>query len=63
MRMVVGVSAVSLFLTNVFVLRSLEVRYLAVALAVLWVVLTVVQLAYVSRARSRMGQGQPYQSQ
>lgn len=52
-RMVIGVSAVLLALTNIFLLRSLSVSLVVLALVVLWVVVTVVQISYLARMRAR----------
>lgn len=52
-RMVVGLAAVVLALSNIFVLRSLYVSLSVLGLVVLWIVLTVFQLFYLSRARRR----------
>jgi hypothetical protein len=51
-RMVVGLCAVVLALSNFLVVRSTYVSLAVVGLVLLWIALTVVQLAYLSRARS-----------
>jgi hypothetical protein len=53
LRMVVGVSAIVLALSNVFVFESLDVRLIVVALVVLWIALTIFQLYYLARRRRR----------
>lgn len=53
-RMVVGITAVILVLTNIFILKSKYVGLVIIALIVLWVVLTVFQLYYLSRVRRRL---------
>jgi len=52
-RMVVGLAAVVLALSNLFFLESVYLRYTVLGLVVLWIVLTVFQMMYFSRARSR----------
>jgi hypothetical protein len=52
-RMVVGLSAVVLALSNLLIARTIYVSLAVLGLVVLWIVLTVVQLVYLSRARSR----------
>jgi hypothetical protein len=54
-RMVVGLAAVVLALSNFFIVESEYVRLAVVALIVLWIALTVFQLFYLSRTRSRWG--------
>ena len=50
-RMVVGLVVVLLVISNILVLRSLDVSLLVAGLLVLWVVLTVYQLFFLSRRR------------
>ncbi|MGH9920003.1 MAG: hypothetical protein ACRD6W_14200, partial [Nitrososphaerales archaeon] len=50
-RMTVGLAAVVLALTNILFVRSAYLSIAVIGLLVLWVVLTVFQLAYLSRAR------------
>ena len=52
-RMVVGLSAVVLALSNLLIARTIYVSLAVLGLVVLWIVLTVVQLVYLSKARSR----------
>ncbi len=52
-RMVVGIAVVLLILSNVFIARSMYVSLAVLGLLILFLVLTVVQLYYLSRARSR----------
>jgi hypothetical protein len=54
-RMVVGLAAVALALSNLFLVESGYVRLVIVALVVVWMVLTAFQLLYLSRMRSRWG--------
>jgi hypothetical protein len=54
-RMVVGLVAVALALSNLFLVESGYVRLVIVALVVVWIVLTAFQLLYLSRMRSRWG--------
>jgi hypothetical protein len=54
-RMVVAVAAVALALSNVLFVQSTSLRVVTVSLFVLWIALTVFQLYYLSRIRSRMG--------
>ena len=56
-RMVVGIVTILLVVANLFVLESMKVRYLVLALVILWVVLTVFEINHLSRARSRLGGG------
>ena len=51
-RMTVGLVAVVLALSNILFLRSAYLSFTVVALVIVWVVLTVFQLFYLSRARS-----------
>ena len=51
-RMVVGIAAVLLILSNIFIARSVYVSLAVLGLLILFLVLTVVQLYYLSRARS-----------
>src|ERR1017187_6580954 len=48
-RMVVGLAAVALALSNFFIVESGYVRLVIVALVVLWIALTAFQLFYLSR--------------
>lgn len=59
-RMVTGTTAIVLILVNIFLVQDLYLRYTIVALVVLWVVLSVVQIYYVSKVRSQMGRGQVF---
>jgi len=52
-RMVVGLAAVVLALWNIFFLRSLYLSFAVLGLVILWIVLTVLQLFYLARIRSR----------
>jgi len=52
-RMVVGVAAVLLALTNILLVRSLDLSLVVVSLLVLWVLLTVYQIFRFSRMRRR----------
>jgi hypothetical protein len=52
-RMVVGLAAVVLILSNIFFARSAYVSFAVLGLVVLWIALTVFQLLNLSRARSR----------
>jgi len=54
-RMIVGLTAVVLAVSNLLFLQSVYLRYSVLGLVVLWIVLTVFQLLYFSRARSRWG--------
>jgi len=54
-RMVVGLAAVVLALSNLLFLESVYLRYFVLGLVVLWIVLTVFQLMYFSRARRSWG--------
>ena len=54
-RMVVGLAAVVLALSNILFVRSAYVSLAVIGLVVLWIVLTVFQLYYLSRVRSRWG--------
>jgi len=54
-RMDIGLSAVVLALSNLLFVQSGYLRLATVGLVVLWIVLTVVQMIYLSRARSRWG--------
>ena len=50
-RMAIGLSAVVLALSNLLFVQSGYLRIAVISLVVLWVVLTVVQMVYFSRAR------------
>ena len=52
-RMVIGLAVVVLVLSNILFVESTSLRLVILGLAFLWVVLTVFQLYYLSRARSR----------
>jgi hypothetical protein len=52
-RMVVGIAVVLLILSNIFIARSMYVSLAVLGLLVLFLVLTVLQLYYLSKARSR----------
>ncbi|MDA4115345.1 MAG: hypothetical protein OK442_02165 [Thaumarchaeota archaeon] len=52
-RMAVGLVAVVLALSNILFVRSAYLSFTVVALVIVWVVLTVFQLFFLSRARSR----------
>ncbi len=54
-RMVIGLSVVVLALSNILVVRSGYVSLAVVGLLILWIVLTVAQMVYISRARRRWG--------
>jgi len=54
-RMAVGLVAVVLALSNILFVRSAYLSFAVLGLIVLWVALTVFQLFYLSRARSRWG--------
>jgi len=54
-RMVVGLAAVVLAVSNLLFVQSVYLRFAVIGLVVLWIVLTVFQLFYLSRARSRWG--------
>jgi hypothetical protein len=54
-RMVVGVAAVLLALTNILFVRSLDLSLVVVGLLVLWMALTVYQIFRFSRIRRRLG--------
>jgi len=54
-RMVVGLAAVVLGLSNLLLVRSAYVSLAVVGLVVVWIALTVFQLFYLSSARSRWG--------
>jgi hypothetical protein len=54
-RMAVGVTAILLLIANILYFQSLTLRYVWIGLAVLWVVLTVFQIYYLSRMRSGFG--------
>ena len=54
-RMVVGVAVVLLILSNILIARSAYVSLAVLGLLVLYLVLTVFQLFYLSRARRRWG--------
>jgi hypothetical protein len=56
-RMIVGLAAIVLALTNIFFVQSEYLRLVVVSLVVLWIILTVFQIYYVSRARSRLREG------
>jgi hypothetical protein len=50
-RMTVGLAVVVLVLTNILFVRSTYLSFAVIGLLVLWIVLTVFQLSYLSRAR------------
>jgi len=54
-RMVVGISAIALALSNIFVFGSPDLRLIVVVLVVVWIVLTVFQLYYLSKMRRAWG--------
>ena len=54
-RMVIGLAAVALALSNILYVQSSSLRLVTLGLFVLWIALTVFQLYYLSRVRSRMG--------
>ncbi|MGP8125117.1 MAG: hypothetical protein ACLQEQ_04510 [Nitrososphaerales archaeon] len=56
-RMVVGVAVLALILTDILYAANADVRLAVIALIVLWIALTVFQLSYLARARSRLGGG------
>jgi hypothetical protein len=56
-RMIVGLAAIVLALTNIFFVQSEYLRIVVISLVVLWIVLTVFQIYYVSRARNRFREG------
>jgi hypothetical protein len=59
-RRVVAIAVILLVLTNIVVARSIDVTLLVVGLMVLWVILTVYQLFYMTRIRrSWMGGANP----
>jgi len=53
LRMVVGLAAVVLAFSNLLFIQNLSLRYVTLSLVLLWIVLTVFQLYYLSRMRSR----------
>jgi hypothetical protein len=60
-RMVIGLSVVVLVLSNILFVESTALRLVILGLAVLWAVLTVFQLYYLSRVRSRWANaGRPW---
>ena len=54
-RMVVGIAVILLILSNIFIARSAYVSLAVLGLLVLFLVLSVLQLYYLSRARRRWG--------
>jgi hypothetical protein len=54
-RMVVGLAAVVIALSNILVLRSGYLSLVVVGLVAIWIALTVFQLIYLSRMRRRRG--------
>jgi hypothetical protein len=50
-RMAVGISAIVLALANVFVFGSIDLRFVVIALVVVWLILTVFQFYYLSKMR------------
>jgi hypothetical protein len=54
-RMVVGVAAVLLALTNILLVRSIDLSLVVVSLLVLWMLLSVYQIFRFSRMRRRWG--------
>jgi len=52
-RMVVGLSAVVLALSNLVYVHSLDVSLVVVGLVIIWIALTVYQLMYLARLRRR----------
>lgn len=50
-RMVVGLTAVVLALTNLLVVRSLDLSLVVLALVIVWIALTIYQIFYFSRMR------------
>jgi len=52
-RMVVGIAAIGLALSNILFLESVYVRVVVVVLAVLWIALTAFQFYYLARMRNR----------
>jgi len=62
-RMVIGLAAVVLVFSNILFIQNLSLRYVTLTLVVVWILLTVFQLYYLSKMRSRwgarMGAGQP----
>jgi hypothetical protein len=60
-RMVIGLAVVVLVLSNILFVESTALRLVILGLAALWVVLTVFQLYYLSRGRSRRANaGRPW---
>jgi hypothetical protein len=60
-RMVIGLAVVVLVLSNILFVESTALRLVILGLAVLWVVLTVFQVYYLSRVRHRWANaGRPW---
>lgn len=56
-RMAVGLGAIVIALSNIFLFRSLDLTLVVFALVILWVALTIFQFYYLARIRSRWRQG------
>jgi hypothetical protein len=55
LRMVVGISAILLAVSNIFIFGSLDIRLIVIVLVVLWIALTAFQLYYLARGRRGWG--------